>query len=218
MKVWHVYLPSGLQVNDPRQRRTLILTASLQTDAVEVQLPPGPMEGFLVRNGEWPAPPLCLQCASSAPHWALWGGWRVEGRVPTIPASHSLFTPFHNARWAWWSSPPLGLQTPEQRVKGGGTSLAPPREALYCGVGLEDQAPRMARMLPRQRTGALPPSTGGGWKISSLPAPSSAIPAREMKHVNSCFHTVREGKLLPRWPQSPIPPEHVKVESGHRGS
>ena len=51
MEVCHVYLPSGLQENDPRQRRTLILTASLQTD-VEVQLPPGPMEGFLVRNGE----------------------------------------------------------------------------------------------------------------------------------------------------------------------
>lgn len=65
----------------------------------------------------------------------------MAGGVPTIPTSHALFTPFHNARWAWWSSPPLGLRTPEKRVKGGGTSLAPPREALYCGVGLKDQAP-----------------------------------------------------------------------------
>ena len=50
MEVWHVYVPSGLQGHDPSQR-TLILTASLQTDVVEVQLPPGPMEGFLVRKG-----------------------------------------------------------------------------------------------------------------------------------------------------------------------
>lgn len=128
-------------------------------------------------------PPINVQVQLPTEPCGAGGG--VEGRVPTIPASHSLFTPFHNARWAWWSSPPLGLQTPEQRVKGGGTSLAPPREALYCGVGLEDQALRMARMLPRQRTGALPPSTGGGWKISSLPDPSSAIPAREMKHANT---------------------------------
>lgn len=52
----YLYLPSGHQGHDPSQ--ILILTASLQTDAVEVQLPPGPMEGFHLFANE---------CASSAP-------------------------------------------------------------------------------------------------------------------------------------------------------
>lgn len=217
----YLYLPSGLQGHDPSQ--ILILTASLQTDAVEVQLPPGPMEGFLVRNGG-------LICTNSLP-------MNVQVQLPAEPCKGrggvwqakcqqfpppTLFTPFHNARWMWWSSPPLGLRTPRAEGEGGGTSLAPSREALYCGVGLEDQAPQApgtALILPRQRTGALPPSTGGGWKISSLRAPSSAITARETKHVaNPCFHTGWERKLLPCWPQSLTPPEHVKVESELRGS
>lgn len=57
----HVKLLSGLHWYYLSKSRTLILTASLQTDGVEVQLPVGPMESFLVKVGYRPIPPLCLE-------------------------------------------------------------------------------------------------------------------------------------------------------------
>ena len=152
------------------------------------------MEGFLVRKGGLTSTTSFAsnECATSVPHWALWGelvgggrGWGGRGLGfgrQSANNSHLPLCSLHFIMPGGCGSPALlwACGHPEQRVKGGGTSLPPPCEALYCGVGLQDQVPRMALILPRQRTGALPPSTGGGWKISSLPAPSSAIPAREI--------------------------------------